>query len=97
MQFEWDETKNETNLKYHEIDFADVGALFEYLMLTRLDDRLDYGEERWISIGMLGPGYAVVVWTERDEDTIRIISARRANKDERRQYETHLKNQLGKA
>lgn len=72
MQFEWDETKNEVNITHHNIDFADVGAMFEHLMLTRLDDRFDYGEDRWISIGMLGPGYAVVVWTERDEDVIRI-------------------------
>ena len=97
MPFEWDEAKNESNIAYHGIDFADVEVIFEYLMLTRLDDRFDYGEERWVSVGMLGPSYAVVVWTERDEDTIRIISARRANKDERRRYETYLKNQLGEA
>lgn len=97
MQFEWDEAKNEQNIAHHGIDFVDVGMMFAYVMLTRLDDRLEYGEERWISIGMLGPGRAVVVWTERDEEVVRIISARRANKDERRRYETHLKNQLGEA
>ncbi len=66
-------------------------------MLTKLDDRFEYGEERWVSIGMLGPGCAVVVWTERNEDVVRIISARRANNNERRRYETYLKNQLGEA
>lgn len=97
MQFEWDETKNEQNISKHGIDFADVYVLFEYFMLTKPDDRFDYDEHRWISIGTLGPGYAVVVWTERDDDRIRIISARRANKDERRRYEAFLKNQLGEA
>jgi uncharacterized DUF497 family protein len=47
--------------------------MFEYSILTSLDERFDYGEDRWISIGMLGPGYAVVVWTEHDDDIIRII------------------------
>jgi len=95
MQFEWDEAKNERNIAIHQIDFADVGTLFAYPFLNDIDDRIDYGETRWISIGMLGPGVAVVVWTERDGDIIRIISARKANKDERRRYETFLANQLG--
>lgn len=95
MQFEWDEAKNDRNITTHGIDFVDVAVMFQYPMLTSLDERFEYGEDRWISIGMLGPGYAVVVWTERDENTIRIISARRANKDERRRYEAYLTNQLG--
>lgn len=44
----------------------------------KLDDRFDYGEERWFGIGFLGNGVAVVVWTERQGDVIRIISARKA-------------------
>jgi uncharacterized DUF497 family protein len=90
MQFEWDAAKNEANIWRHGIDFADIPAMFLYPMLTDVDDRIDYGEDRWISIGMLAHGIAVVIWTERDGDVIRIISARKANKDERRQYETYL-------
>jgi uncharacterized protein len=56
-------------------------------MLTDIDDRMDYSEDRWISIGILVRGIAVVVWTERADDVIRIISARKANKDERRRYQ----------
>ena len=55
-------------------------------MLTDLDERMEYGEDRWVSIGMLSQLTVVVVWTERDNDTIRIISARKANKHERRRF-----------
>jgi uncharacterized DUF497 family protein len=95
MRFEWDQAKNEQNITHHGIDFTDVPVMFDYPMLTSLDDRFDYGEDRYTSIGMLGPGYAVVIWTERDVDVIRIISARRANKDERRRFESYLTNRLG--
>ena len=97
MQFEWDEAKNEINIRRHGIDFADVPILFDSPMLTRLDDRYDYGEDRWVSIGILDIAVAVVVWTERYEDTIRIISARKANKYERQEYEAYFTNRLGSA
>ena len=83
MHFEWDDAKNERNIQQHGIDFLDVPALFDGPMLTELDDRMEYGEDRWVSIGMLSTLAAVVVWTERDGDTIRLISARKANKYER--------------
>ena len=53
MQFEWNESKNLSNIQKHGIDFADVPAMFEREMLSRLDDRFDYGEERWIGIGFI--------------------------------------------
>lgn len=95
MLFEWDDAKNERNIQQHDIDFLDVSALFDGPMLTELDDRMDYGEDRWVSIGMLSTLTAVVVWTERDGDTIRLISARKANKYERQRYEAYLTNRLG--
>jgi uncharacterized protein len=90
MQFEWDEAKNLENIRKHEIDFADVPKMFEGSMLIELDDRFDYGEDRWFGIGFLGSGVAVVVWTERQNDIIRIISARRANRYERQRLEQYL-------
>ena len=90
MQFEWDETKNLENIRKHEIDFVDVPEMFEAPMLVELDDRFDYREERWLGIGFLGNGVAVVVWTERQNDVIRIISARRANRYERQRLEQYL-------
>jgi hypothetical protein len=90
MQFEWDEVKNLENIRKHEIDFADVPEMFEAPMLIELDDRFDYGEDRWFGIGFLGNGVAVVVWTERQNEVIRIISARRANRYERQRLEQYL-------
>ncbi|MBW4539806.1 MAG: BrnT family toxin [Myxacorys chilensis ATA2-1-KO14] len=90
MQFEWDEAKNLENVRKHEIDFADIPEMFEGSMLVELDDRFDYSEDRWIGIGFLGNGIAIVVWTERQGDVIRVISARRANRHERKRFEQYL-------
>lgn len=90
IQFEWDEAKNLDNIRKHRIDFADVPELFNTPMLIELDERFDYGEERWSGIGFLRNGVAVVVWTERQENVIRIISARRANRYERQRLEQYL-------
>ncbi len=90
MQFEWDEEKNQANIRNHEIDFADVSVMFKEDMLIELDNRIDYGEDRWVGIGFLGLGVAVVVWTERQGDIIRIISARRANRHEQKRLEQYL-------
>ncbi|WP_366941896.1 BrnT family toxin [uncultured Nostoc sp.] len=91
MQFEWDETKNLENIRKHRIDFADVPGMFNNSMLIELDERFDYGEDRWIGIGFLGNGIAVVVWTERQNNIVRIISARRANRNERQRLEQYLR------
>ena len=64
-------------------------------MFTALDDREDYGEDRWIAIGMLRSRIVVVVYVELDQDTIRIISLRKALNYERRQYEQVLRDRLG--
>ncbi|MBN3905476.1 MAG: BrnT family toxin [Nostoc sp. NMS1] len=90
MQFEWEETKNLENIRKHQIDFADVPGMFDNSMLIELDERFDYGEDRWIGIGFLGNGVAVVVWTERQNNIVRIISARRANRYERQRLEQYL-------
>lgn len=90
MQFEWDESKNLENIRNHKIDFTDVPEMFEGSMLVELDDRIDYDEDRWIGIGFLRNGVAVVVWTERQNDVIRVISARRANRYERKRFEQYL-------
>jgi uncharacterized DUF497 family protein len=90
MQFEWDEAKNLENIRKHKIDFADVPMMFDREMLIEPDDRFDYGEDRWFGIGFLGLGIVVVVWAERQQNVIRIISARRANRNEQRRFEQYL-------
>lgn len=86
MTYEWDEWKNRLNIRRHGIDFLDVPAMFQHPMVTFLDQRRDYGEDRWIGIGILKTLLAVVVFTEPKPDTIRIISARKATQHEERIY-----------
>ena len=95
MKFIWDRRKNETNVKKHELDFADAYKVFESPMLVDLDKREEYGEDRWIGVGLMENRVVVLVFTEPDEDTIRIISFRKATTDEREHYEQEYKNQFG--
>ena len=92
MRFEWDETKNGLNIRNHKIDFADVPPVFGGPMLVELDERVEYGEHRWVGVGFLRNAVVVIVFTEPQRDVIRIISARKANKYERQKYEQALKN-----
>ncbi len=94
MNFEWDERKNEQNINKHGFDFADAYRVFDWPMIVNLDERGDYGEDRWIGTGLLDGRVIVVVFTEPDEETTRIISLRKALSDERRRYEQYLKNRL---
>ncbi|HID63988.1 MAG TPA: BrnT family toxin [Anaerolineae bacterium] len=95
MRFEWDERKNRINIRKHGLDSADAWEIFTMPMLVALDDREDYGEERWTGIGMLKSRVVVVVYTERGEDTIRIIPLRKALSYECKRYEQILRDQLG--
>ena len=95
MKFEWDENKNEANVRKHGIDFNDIPEIFDGPMIINYDDRIDYNEERYIGIGVLRNIIAVVVFAEIGEDVIRIISARKANKHESKIFEKEIKNRLG--
>lgn len=95
MRFEWDEQKRRANIRKHGFDFRDAWQVFQLPMLVALDDRHDYDEDRWIGIGMLNTRVVVMVFTERDEDTIRIISMMKATSYERIRYERLLRDQLG--
>jgi uncharacterized protein len=94
MNFEWDEQKNELNIDKHGFDFADAFRVFDLPMAVDLDERRDYGENRWIGTGLLDGRVVIVVFTEPDQETTRIISLRKALSHERRQYEQYLKNRL---
>jgi len=86
MVYQWNREKATANLSKHGVDFADAVSVFsDDLALTIPDERFD--EERFVTIGLDGFGRVlVVVYTLRGE-AIRIISARKATKQERRQYE----------
>lgn len=86
MRYQWDRSKALSNLDKHGIDFADAVSVFsDELAITIFDDRFE--EERFISIGIdLFNRILVVVYTMRD-DEVRLVSARKASKNERLQYE----------
>ena len=91
MDFDWDTAKSEANLEKHGISFDEARHIFDGPILTWVDDRQDYGEKRYISIGALSPtAVLVVVHTERSGKT-RLISARKANRQERKRYDGYLK------
>jgi uncharacterized protein len=93
-RFEWDENKNRQNIRKHGFDFADAEEMFGGFLLFSLDAREDYGENRWVGIGAIRARTAVVVFTERGPETIRIISLRKATRRESKQYKKALEDQL---
>jgi uncharacterized protein len=94
MRFEWDEAKSQANIRKHGFDFADAEEMFRGSMLVRPDTREDYGEERWIGIGLIRGCLAFAAFTEREAGTIRIISLRKAKNRERKEYEEAIQNGL---
>ena len=96
MHLEWDEAKNRANIRKHGFDFADAEEMFRGIILLRPDIREDYGEERWIGIGVTKGRIAFVAFAQKTkaEDTIRVISLRKAKRNERKQYEEALQNGL---
>ena len=83
---EWDPEKAAANLRKHGVDFADAEtALHDEMALTRPDD--DPEAERFVALGMDALGRLLVVVYEWHNDDVRLISARRASRSERRQYE----------
>ncbi len=94
MNFEWNEAKNRSNIRKHGLDFADAEEMFRGFLLVRPDTREDYGEERWVGIGMIQGRLAFVAFAEPAPDTVRIISLRKADHEERKEYEKALQNGL---
>ena len=86
MEYEWDPAKAKENIRKHKIDFADVVGVFEDEMAITIEDPDAEGEQRFVTIGLDKlERLMVVVYTYRG-DEIRLISARKANKGEEKQY-----------
>lgn len=81
MRFTWHEPKRQLTVQKRGLDFAEAERLFDGPTLTFEDERRDYGERRWVTMGLLGEKVIVIVHTET-EDEIRVISMREAEKDE---------------
>ncbi|ACI99107.1 BrnT family toxin [Rhodospirillum centenum] len=87
MQYVWDRQKAEANRRKHGVCFGDaIPALEDPDRLERIDDRFAYGEERVQTIGAAAGGILFVVTTVNEEETCRILSARRATRDEKERY-----------
>ena len=85
MRFTWHEAKRRANLVKHGLDFADAVKVFAGPMVLFEDRRHDHGEQRMIGIGLHGALVVLIVHVESDE-TIRIISMRKADSDETNLY-----------
>jgi uncharacterized DUF497 family protein len=84
MTFEWDETKRQSNLAKHLVDFIDAQEIFDGRpVITVASHHAE--EERFLTTGMVGDRIYTVIWTWRG-DVIRLISARRSRDEERRAY-----------
>ena len=87
MNFDWDAAKAERNKAKHGVSFnIATRVFFDLGRIEMYDGRDDHGEDRWATIGYADPAVLFVVYTVRDEETIRIISARKAVPNEQKQY-----------
>lgn len=86
MRYEWDEDKRRTNFAKHGLDFADAARVLTGPCVTFVDDRFDYGEKRFTTLGLLVGRVVVIAHTPRGTDVTRIISMRKANRREEKIY-----------
>ena len=91
MEFTWSELKRVANLKAHGFDFVDAARVFEGTTYTFEDDRFSYGEQRFVTLGLLAGVPVSIVHTETDHE-IRVISFRKATKREAKIYFSEIEN-----
>jgi uncharacterized DUF497 family protein len=85
--FKWDESKRNVNIRKHGIDFSDVVNIFYDDETIIIEDPKQYNERRYIALGLdIKCRTVLVVHVYREIDVIRVISARKANKKERKQF-----------
>ena len=93
MRYEWDENKNDSNLEKHGLSFETASLVFDDPNALSIPDRIENGEERWQTIGMIENivivmvAHTIKLEADAQEEIIRIISARKATRAERQEYE----------
>ena len=88
IKFQWDKRKAQQNLQKHQVDFTEASTVFaDTLSITIPDPDHSEDEERWVTIGLSNRQRLLVVVHTDEEEPIRIISARTADRIERRKYE----------
>jgi uncharacterized DUF497 family protein len=92
VRVEWDEAKNLANQRKHGLSFQEAEKLFssgtDYLEI--FDEIHSESEDRFIAIGPIARGIVLVVWTAREDETVRLVSARWASERERALYDSHM-------
>ena len=93
VKFEWDPVKDAANRRKHGISFEEASSLFRNPdgWLERIDELHGDDEDRFAAIGLITRGVATVVYVERDEDVIRLVSARFATRREIRMYDAWVR------
>ena len=91
MEYSWSEAKRAANLKAHGLDFADASNVFEGVTFTFEDDRFSYGEQRFVTLGLLAGVPVSLVHTESEHE-IRVISFRKATRREAQIYFSKIEN-----
>ena len=91
MRIIWDQNKNLSNQLKHKLSFEVASLVFEDPFQINIMDRIENGEERWQTLGMVGNVVLLLVAhtfaEQEDEEVVRIISARKATRKERQKYE----------
>lgn len=93
-ELEWDDAKNKLNIVKHGMDFEDSYKIFANPVVAHRDERMSYGEERWIAFGKLEGRTVTIVYTFREE-RIRIISMRKGSQNEREAYKKEIRINQG--
>jgi len=91
MEFIWSALKRAADLKAHGLDFVDAARVFEGATYTFEDDRFSYGEQRFVTLGLLAGVPVSIVHTETDHE-IRVISFRKATKREAKIYFSEIQD-----
>jgi uncharacterized DUF497 family protein len=91
MEFTWSKAKRAANLRAHGLDFVDAALVFESLTFTFEDDRFSYGEQRFVTLGLLAGIPVSIVHTESEHE-IRVISFRKATQREAQIYFNQIQN-----
>ena len=90
MIYEWDGAKNRSNFAKHGLSFADAEQVLTGPCVTFVDDRFNYGEERFNTLGLLAGRVVFIAHAPRGDDITRIISMRKANRREQKIYQKRL-------
>lgn len=86
MEIEFDAEKRETVLRERGLDLADAGELLLGVRLDELDERFDYGEDRWYSLGLLRGEVVACVWIDLEADRVRVITMWKARPHEQEKF-----------